>query len=84
MERREVNGQAVEPGWESRLDIEANDIIIQGSNSTRLSRKQVCIPILFENNHQITYPHSLPKKTFIQNESVSYFSILILYINVTT
>ncbi|KAL7052197.1 hypothetical protein ACKWTF_004814 [Chironomus riparius] len=40
LERREVNGQTVEPGWESRLDIESNDIIIQGNSSTRLSRKQ--------------------------------------------
>lgn len=41
LERREINGQTVEPGWESRLDIESNDIIIQGSSNTRLSRKQV-------------------------------------------
>lgn len=29
-------------GWEQRMDISANDIVIQGSRTTRLSRKQVC------------------------------------------
>lgn len=28
-------------GWEQRMDISANDIVIQGSRTTRLSRKQV-------------------------------------------
>lgn len=28
-------------GWEQRMDITANDIVIQGSNTTRVSRKQV-------------------------------------------
>lgn len=34
-------GGAIPPGWERRLDVTANDIIIQGSQTTRLSRKQV-------------------------------------------
>ena len=34
LERSEINGQTIEEGWESRLDLEANDIIIQGSNNT--------------------------------------------------
>lgn len=28
-------------GWEQRMDITASDIVIQGTNTTRLSRKQV-------------------------------------------
>lgn len=34
-------GKSVSEGWEKRLDVTANDIVIQGSQSTRLSRKQV-------------------------------------------
>lgn len=54
LERNEQNGQAIEPGWESRLDIEATDIIIQGSSNTRVSRKQVtiedlCLPSIISN-----------------------------------
>lgn len=41
IERNEQNGTTIEPGWEARLDLAVNDIIIQGSNTTRLSRKQV-------------------------------------------
>ncbi|CRK99945.1 CLUMA_CG013243, isoform B [Clunio marinus] len=40
IERNEQNGAPVNPGWESRLDIEANDIVIQGSSSRRVPRKQ--------------------------------------------
>lgn len=41
IERNEANGNTIEPGWESRLDVAASDIVIQGSRTTRLSRKQV-------------------------------------------
>lgn len=41
IERSEQNGNTIEPGWESRLDVATNDIVIQGANTTRLSRKQV-------------------------------------------
>lgn len=41
IERNEQNGTSIEPGWESRLDVSAADIVIQGSNPTRVSRKQV-------------------------------------------
>lgn len=41
IERHDQAGTNVEPGWEARLDISANDIVIQGSNTTRVSRKQV-------------------------------------------
>lgn len=34
-------------GWEQRMDITANDIVIQGSRTTRLSRKQVRISLQF-------------------------------------
>lgn len=34
-------GKTIMQGWEQRLDVSANDIVIQGSQSTRLSRKQV-------------------------------------------
>lgn len=34
-------GKTIMQGWERRLDVSANDIVIQGSQSTRLSRKQV-------------------------------------------
>ncbi|CAB3231164.1 unnamed protein product [Arctia plantaginis] len=33
-------GKTIMQGWEQRLDVPANDIVIQGSQSTRLSRKQ--------------------------------------------
>lgn len=36
-EREPTNGS----NWEQRMDISANDIVIQGSRTTRLSRKQV-------------------------------------------
>lgn len=42
LERTEHNGQPVEPGWESRLDLDSNEITIKGSsNTTRVSKKQV-------------------------------------------
>ncbi|XP_037025581.1 uncharacterized protein LOC119066958 isoform X4 [Bradysia coprophila] len=40
IERSEQSGTSIEPGWESRLDVSATDIVIQGSNPTRVSRKQ--------------------------------------------
>ncbi|CAH0404733.1 unnamed protein product [Chilo suppressalis] len=33
-------GRTIMEGWEQRLDVSANDIVIQGAQSTRLSRKQ--------------------------------------------
>lgn len=42
IERSEQSGNAIEAGWESRLDVNVSDIVIQGSNTTRVSRKQVC------------------------------------------
>ncbi|XP_014362980.2 uncharacterized protein LOC106714442 isoform X1 [Papilio machaon] len=33
-------GKTIMQGWEQRLDVTVNDIVIQGSQSTRLSRKQ--------------------------------------------
>ncbi|XP_045764605.1 uncharacterized protein LOC123866891 isoform X1 [Maniola jurtina] len=33
-------GKTIMQGWEQRLDVSASDIVIQGSQSTRLSRKQ--------------------------------------------
>uniref|UniRef100_A0A1E1VXN8 Transmembrane protein 268 n=1 Tax=Pectinophora gossypiella TaxID=13191 RepID=A0A1E1VXN8_PECGO len=33
-------GKTIMEGWEQRLDVPANDIVIQGSQSTRLSRRQ--------------------------------------------
>lgn len=41
IERSEQNGTTIQPGWESRLDVDVNDIVIQGSNTTRVSRKKV-------------------------------------------
>ena len=41
LERNEQSGTPIQPGWESRLDIPTNDIVIQGANTTRISRKQV-------------------------------------------
>lgn len=35
-------GGTIPVGWERRLDVTANDIVIQGSQTTRLSQKQVC------------------------------------------
>ena len=42
IERSEQNGTTIEAGWESRLDVDVNDIIIQGSNTTRISKRKVC------------------------------------------
>lgn len=47
IERCEQNGNAIEAGWESRLDVNVSDIVIQGSNTTRVSRKQVCSSFTF-------------------------------------
>lgn len=33
-------GKTIMQGWEQRLDVPSNDIVIQGNQSTRLSRKQ--------------------------------------------
>lgn len=33
-------GKSIMQGWEQRLDVASNDIVIQGTQSTRLSRKQ--------------------------------------------
>lgn len=41
IERNEQQGTVIQPGWEERLDVSAGDIVIQGSNTTRVSRKQV-------------------------------------------
>ncbi|KAL9927966.1 uncharacterized protein ACN427_003474 isoform 2-T2 [Glossina fuscipes fuscipes] len=41
LEQTEQNGgEAIKAGWEAKLDIDLNDIVIQGSNPVRLSRKQ--------------------------------------------
>lgn len=47
IERCEQSGNAIEAGWESRLDVNVSDIVIQGSNTTRVSRKQVCFLTTF-------------------------------------
>lgn len=42
LEHTEQNGgEAIKAGWERKLDIDVNDIVIQGNNPVRLSRKQV-------------------------------------------
>lgn len=41
IERNEQAGTIIEAGWENRLDVATDDIVIQGSNATRVSRKQV-------------------------------------------
>ncbi|XP_030377511.1 uncharacterized protein LOC115626315 isoform X2 [Scaptodrosophila lebanonensis] len=41
LEATEQNGgEAIKAGWEAKLDIDVNDIVIQGSQPVRLSRKQ--------------------------------------------
>nr|XP_036232474.1 uncharacterized protein LOC106623230 isoform X2 [Bactrocera oleae] len=41
LEHTEQNGgEAIKAGWERKLDIDVNDIVIQGNNPVRLSRKQ--------------------------------------------
>ncbi|KAL5280316.1 hypothetical protein ACFFRR_004348 [Megaselia abdita] len=47
IERCEQNGANIQAGWESKLDIDVNDIVIQGSNTTRVSRKQERSMLLF-------------------------------------
>lgn len=41
IERSEQSGTIIPAGWESRLDVDVNDIVIQGSSTTRVSRKKV-------------------------------------------
>lgn len=44
LEHTEQNGgEAIKAGWEAKLDIDVNDIVIQGSQPVRLSRKQVSL-----------------------------------------
>ncbi|XP_055386409.1 hybrid signal transduction histidine kinase L isoform X2 [Condylostylus longicornis] len=40
IERQEQLGNSIQAGWEKKLDLDLNDIVIQGSNPVRLSRKQ--------------------------------------------
>ncbi|CAH1645013.1 unnamed protein product [Spodoptera littoralis] len=40
-------GKTIMQGWEQRLDVPTNDIVIQGTQSTRLSRKQERGALLF-------------------------------------
>ncbi|XP_061728328.1 uncharacterized protein LOC133533376 isoform X1 [Cydia pomonella] len=40
-------GKSIMQGWEQRLDVSAHDIVIQGSQSTRLSRKQAMADQLY-------------------------------------
>ncbi|XP_053610481.1 uncharacterized protein LOC128675128 isoform X2 [Plodia interpunctella] len=40
-------GKSIMQGWEQRLDVTVNDIVIQGSQSTRLSRKQERATLLY-------------------------------------
>ncbi|XP_031616918.1 uncharacterized protein LOC116336876 isoform X2 [Contarinia nasturtii] len=47
IERSEQNGTTIEAGWESRLDVDVNDIIIQGSNTTRVSKRKERALLLF-------------------------------------
>lgn len=36
----------MEPGWETRLDIDRNEIVIQGSNPKKVPRKEVRTELL--------------------------------------
>ncbi|XP_017487977.1 PREDICTED: uncharacterized protein LOC108376286 isoform X1 [Rhagoletis zephyria] len=48
LEHTEQNGgETIKAGWERKLDIDVNDIVIQGNNPVRLSRKQVVAQELF-------------------------------------
>ncbi|EDW57938.1 uncharacterized protein [Drosophila virilis] len=48
LEHTEQNGgEAIKAGWEAKLDIDVNDIVIQGSQPVRLSRKQAFAQELF-------------------------------------
>lgn len=50
LEHTEQNGgEAIKAGWEAKLDIDVNDIVIQGSQPVRLSRKQVSSRLLLMN-----------------------------------
>ncbi|XP_043864537.1 uncharacterized protein LOC6577000 isoform X5 [Drosophila mojavensis] len=48
LEHTEQNGgEAIKAGWEAKLDIDVNDIVIQGTQPVRLSRKQAFAQELF-------------------------------------
>ncbi|EDW77532.1 uncharacterized protein Dwil_GK24505, isoform A [Drosophila willistoni] len=48
LEHTEQNGgDAIKAGWEAKLDIDVNDIVIQGTQPVRLSRKQAVAQELF-------------------------------------
>lgn len=57
IERSEQNGTTIEAGWESRLDVDANDIVIQGSTTTRVSRKQVRLSKMIMVDRAIAFHH---------------------------
>uniref|UniRef100_A0A6M2DZC2 Putative secreted protein n=1 Tax=Xenopsylla cheopis TaxID=163159 RepID=A0A6M2DZC2_XENCH len=47
IEREEQAGTGHGVGWEGRMDVTASDIVIQGSTTTRLSRKQERCALLY-------------------------------------
>ncbi|XP_055386408.1 hybrid signal transduction histidine kinase L isoform X1 [Condylostylus longicornis] len=47
IERQEQLGNSIQAGWEKKLDLDLNDIVIQGSNPVRLSRKQAVAQKIF-------------------------------------
>lgn len=67
IERNEQQGTVIQPGWEERLDVSAGDIVIQGSNTTRVSRKQVIFYVFFFWNISVFVfcPFSRHESTFL-------------------
>lgn len=63
IERSEQNGTTIEAGWESRLDVDVNDIIIQGSNTTRVSKRKVSHRSRIEHLHEFNI--HIPSSCFV-------------------
>lgn len=67
--RNEQSGTAIEAGWEARLDVPSDDIVIQGSNNTRVSRKQV----------RIKYILLISVKNFKRNGALNLYTLSLPY-----
>lgn len=74
--RSEQNGVPIEAGWEARLDVELNDIVIQGSNTTRVSRKQVSLRFRLRHPHTHTHTVTHPALNHIHARCDHQFMVL--------
>lgn len=70
IERSEQNGNTIQAGWESRLDVDVNDIVIQGSSTTRVSKRKVRILTAYDDPILLCIVQIIPHP-----ESMHFFSL---------